>query len=140
MYSRLKYNFELSKLNRECEKIRKRYNKIKAEAKREEWQELRSEEGSYIVPLLERKAVLITRDLCRRANSLLVPLPDRSNKEFWEELHYEYGQALTDKGIWKIKEYIHEEKRQRRESFLCWVTPLIGLIGALIGLIAVLKK
>ena len=140
MFNRLKYKLALSKLNRKCEKIRKEYDKIKAKAKREEWEALHSEEGSQIVPILEKIALLKTRYFCQIADSLLVPLPDRSNKEFWEELHYEHGRSLTDKGIWKVKEYIREDKRQRRECFLCWITLLTGLIGVLIGLVAVLKK
>ena len=83
---------------------------------------------------------LHTKRFCRLGNKLLVPTPDRSNKEFWCEKHYGYGYTLTDKGICEIKKLIRQERRERREGYVVLLTALTGIIGAITGLAAVLRR
>lgn len=49
-----------------------------------------------------------------------------------------WGTYLADQGISDLRERIRKEAKERREAILAWIVPLIGLIGALIGLIAII--
>jgi hypothetical protein len=74
----------------------------------------------------------------------MVPLPDYSNKEFWDNSDFEGRMFLTSKGFWELKKLIRQEEKERREGIGFWMGIFIGItgaitgiIGALIGLIAV---
>lgn len=83
------------------------------------------------------------KKLTRKATSLGIEVPDKKNEEwYWQRtsLEGEPFTVLTDVGEAQLRTLI---RKHRRETFEWWVkiiSGLTGLIGTLIGLIAVLKK
>lgn len=141
MFEVIKYRWELRKLEKECDRIQDAYAKLKKNAKGDEHERLHWEEGSEVVPLLEKIDTLKTRRFCQIAERLMVPLPESKDKELWKELNY-IGErrALTDKGFWELKRLIRQEERERREGFIVWLAALTGIIGAITGLVAVIMR
>ena len=81
--------------------------------------------------------VLEARRLVKRANKLQVPVPNYSNKEMWKHVfNYRF---LTEKGKLHLINIIRKEKRERVGVFFKRASIVIGLIGALMALISVLK-
>jgi hypothetical protein len=89
-----------------------------------------------------------SRRLTDQARSLDVETPPLSAKEMW--IHHEDGERvwLSAKGRSQVRKLIDEEKARRFEVKTRWVTKiilplagiLVGIIGAITGLVAVLHK
>ena len=140
MLDGMKYRWRLRKLERQLNEIQRTYAKHRKGLSGEELVQLRAEEGSEADPVLEKIDVLTTRRFCQIANRLMVPLPDRSDEDLWEESPYGLGKVLTSKGIWELKKLIRQERRESREGFLWWLAALTGIVGAITGLVAVLTR
>ncbi len=140
MFEGMKYRWQLHKLENECSRIQKQYAKYKKGLSGSKLQEVDSEEGSEIWPVLEEIDRLKSRRLCQIADRLMVPLPDIQDKEQWKEQSYGQGRVLTSKGLWELRKLVREEKRERREGFVVWLAALTGIIGAMTGLAAVLSR
>ena len=140
MFEAIKYRWELRKLEKKCNRITEPYDKRRKGLSSQELEDLCSEIGSEISPVLEEINALKTRRFRQIANRLMVPLPESKDKELWEDLHYIGERALTDKGFWELKKLIRQEKRERREGFVVWLAALTGIVGALTGLSAVLMR
>jgi len=136
MFEAIKYRWELQKLDKECNRIEKNFEKHKKGLSGEQLEELRAEVGSEIWPVFEKIDALKTRRFRQIANRLMVPLPESKEKELWKDLHYAGGRALTDKGFWELKKFIRQERRERREGFVRWLAALTGIIGAIAGVVA----
>src|SRR6266404_1364489 len=68
---------------------------------------------------------------------------DRDPASPWEQSHFDYGYYLTPKGRSDLRALIRNEKNQRIESALKWiplVTAITGLLGVVIGLLALLLR
>jgi hypothetical protein len=82
------------------------------------------------------------------AERLLVPVPRRDDKTYWKEsFTNEEFKVLTDVGISHLRDLIREENKKRRDEWIFWIelgikfmTVLIGLAGAAIGVISIWKK
>ena len=121
MFEVIKYRWELHKLDKECNRIEKNFEKHKKGLSGEQLELLRAEVGSEIWPVFEKIDALKTRRFRQIANRLMVPLPvskDKEDKELWKDLDYVGGRALTDKGFWELKKLIRQEKQERREGFV----------------------
>jgi hypothetical protein len=90
-----------------------------------------------------------TDQLLKKARRLRVPrppMPKIIDGEFEESEDWELGQMgwwLTDKGIVKVREEIRKEEKWRREGRAHWMlllSGIAGVIGTIIGLVAVLRK
>ena len=86
-----------------------------------------------------------------QAERLLLPTPGLSEEEKWishEDLPYDYNwTVLTPKAMAELSLAIREEKKSRLEIWEsrakiagAIVTGLTGVIGTIIGLVAILKK
>lgn len=89
---------------------------------------------------------LLTGRLVRQAKRLRVPIPHRYKdglpSDHWYEGNYMGGWNLTNEGFSKLREEIRKEllaRHNSRTQWIFWVPALTGVIGALTGLIAVLK-
>lgn len=90
----------------------------------------------------ERRALFQAR-LLRKARRLYLPVPryTKENADLWERSAASYGRMLlTDKGIRQMLDDIRKEKMVRRDRLLAWIAPLTGVIGALTGLLAVMRR
>lgn len=131
---------ELRKLEKEYSRIDREYTKHKKGLSGEDLQNLLAEESSVICPILEKIDQLNSRRFCQIANKLMVPIPDRNDKEMWQEQPFSRRRILSSKGIWELKKLIRQEKRERREGFVVWLAASTGIIGAFTGLAAVLSR
>jgi len=140
MLNYLKDQIEIFKFYYEIRKIDNRFEKEYREAEKEgkEFEELEilgSVWSSESRPIELRIKNILSHKLVRKANKLNVPLPDYED-ERWEGTHKE---RLSDKGRFEVNKAVRQEIKDRREMWIPAITVITGLIGALIGLIAVLK-
>lgn len=101
--------------------------------------------------IYEDQETLYTDQLVRKARRLRVgvpPMPKYINHfEYEESEDWTYGPQhswrLTVKGIAKVRDEIRKEEKWRQERRAHWIqfgASLIGIIGALTGLVAVFRK
>ena len=83
---------------------------------------------------------LSTAYLVDCANRLFIPIPERTDQLMWSESSYERRQVLTHKGISTLRTAIRAEQKEQREFFVTVLASLIGIIGAITGLVAVFHK
>jgi hypothetical protein len=92
-----------------------------------------------------------SRDLMDQAAGLYVPTPGPNEKDKWvskEDLNsFENWSVLTPEAMTELRSAIRKERRERREAIESWakilaavITVVTGLVGAVIGLVAVWKK
>ncbi|NTW58736.1 MAG: hypothetical protein HGB21_10580 [Nitrospirae bacterium] len=74
------------------------------------------------------------------AEKMLLPYPRTINDDEWEKDGLTDSYYLKNKVIARLRSAIRNEKKDRLDLFRNWITILIGLIGALTGLMAVLKR
>ena len=79
---------------------------------------------------------LTSRYYLKKAYDYSIPIPDDS----WEVIDVFDRQALTVDGVNKIRTELRKIKKENAEIYLPYFTLLVGLIGALTGLFAVLSK
>lgn len=86
---------------------------------------------------------LITADYHRKADALSVPFPSYQEEAYWEEVDNQLTQqilrCLSPRGEALVRAAIREERRHRREAVGYWFGIVIGVIGAISGLISVFK-
>ena len=89
----------------------------------------------------EEIAVLITQYFRHKAEKKFLPVPPINDKDgFWEQGQYTGKWYLTKKGITELQSLIRKDGKEKREMFSYWISILFGLIGAITGLIAVIKR
>jgi len=70
-----------------------------------------------------------------------LPTPSLSEKDgLWERSSNTGDYYLTDKGIAEMRGIIRKDTKEKMEIFSYWGGLLIGLIGAITGLVAVIKR
>ncbi len=136
----LKYRRRLSLLNKQYDKEEKPYSKLISEAKGDEKQQLLSEAGSILAPIDDEINCLKSRRLCQIANSLIVPIPKMQDVTYWEFSHYTGGYFLITEGINEVRKRIRQERKDRCDLVLSWIPAVVGILGGLIGLVAVIKN
>jgi hypothetical protein len=88
-----------------------------------------------------------SRSLVSQAESLDIVLPPDSDGGSWKTNKLYTHPFLTPKGRYQVRKFIDAEKARRFEVRTLWVTKivlplagvLVGIIGALTGLVAVLQ-
>ena len=81
---------------------------------------------------------ILTRELTNKARKYYIELPDRNDEKIWEnEVGY---YILTDHGKSTLSKQIKAHLREDYEFIFKVISVLIGLIGALTGLVAVINK
>lgn len=100
------------------------------------------ERASFFFMIEDQKNQLISKDLLRQANEYGVPVPSLDNNDAWEDrmgMHF-----LSVNGAANLRSVIRREINERwdlRIKILGIVVPaVVGILGALIGLVAVWKK
>jgi hypothetical protein len=148
MFSAIKYQLQIWRLNRELERIDRRYLPAReaekgANANPPPWS---GEYGQARYALMGRIRVLETSDLLRRAARERVPAPDDGDENAWLEAHGG-GWFLSDAAFAALRSAIRKERNEKwdfRFKVLgvlgLFVSMATGFIGALIGLVAALKK
>jgi len=133
---------ELQRKRRELDKISKFYateiRRAKTENKSsDEIDKLVDEFFAETYVIEEEIKALISRGWERKAERLFLPIPPHDEEDMWEVGDVTRRYYLTPAGITKLRGLIREETAARRKAVLEWVTPLVGIIGAITGLLAV---
>lgn len=77
----------------------------------------------------------------RLANRMLIPVPEfKIDGGAWMESRETGLYHLTPQALHELRATIRAEKKARREEWTIWLALFIGAIGALSGLIAIIKK
>lgn len=140
----LKFRYRLWKLERERSQFEHKYMELIEAAKKapkhpdEEdqlWAEFFSEKELFDEPI----SAFRTGYWMTAASRLMVPIPDRNEEGMWEKARLSpRHEFLTIKGIAEIRSAIRKERRESREPFVMWASLVIGIIGALTGLVSIL--
>ena len=145
MIDYLKYRYKIGILNDSrlkteeayCRKIKKAREQKKSH---EEIESLERDEIFELVMIKEEISILITGYLIKKANKWFVPIPGYNEEKMWEKCNAISDQkVLTTMGINTVKQAIRNELKGRIELFIMVAAALTGIIGALTGLIAVIK-
>jgi len=138
--SYLEYRFRLSELERLQLKVHEDHKPLVAKAKNyQEREELEHAEWSDYREIGYEIQGLRSNRLLKKAHRYEITIPSRSNDDLWEQSNY--GEwVLTEKGTQELKSLIRTEKKERRDVIAWWVNMTLGLIGAMIALISVMKS
>jgi hypothetical protein len=86
---------------------------------------------------------LQTKYYQKKCNQLVISMPEQNDKLYYYKFDFDDDAGdrdiLTILGFQKVRTSIRQEEKEKREAFGFWVTLLIGLIGAIIGLVSILK-
>ena len=146
MIDKLKYYWRLKKLYKKQEITKKVYDNLIKKAKKEgkkgnEIQRLYSEAGSEYFLIQDQIDILITSYLKSEANKLILPIPEDDDIKMWKEAPDMCPyKVLSEKGVTELRSAIRRERKERREAHISWIAIIIGLIGAITGLLAVILK
>jgi hypothetical protein len=78
-----------------------------------------------------------SRFLVAKASEMILPIPNFEDKTMWRD--DQMGRTcLTDLGINALRAAVRTERKARLEMFLMWVPGVVGILGTLIGLAAIL--
>jgi len=84
---------------------------------------------------------LVTNHMIAIAKKLMIEQPEYSDDSMWAEARYVgRNKILSEKGIAKLRSDIRKERNERVNLWIPWITTIIGLVGALTGLMAILMK
>jgi len=99
----------------------------------------------------DEEATLQTHYLCDLAAKRLIPLPEMSDAALlgkpersskWRQGTTYVGLILTDEGLRELHVALRNDRRERLEIVRSWVATIVpgltGLIGVIIGLLAVI--
>ncbi|HYW67936.1 MAG TPA: hypothetical protein VFB10_14665 [Candidatus Dormibacteraeota bacterium] len=140
-----KVGFYEWQLEREWRKIARRAKKEKNPGIEEEWHKARRWEHEE---LGWTRREIVSRDLMREASNLLLPTPSYADKTKWDEsaVNMGFGAILTKEATNELRFAIRQERRARRETIEFYLKVIAtvltigtGIVGALIGLFAILK-
>ena len=96
----------------------------------------------------EEESSYLTRQLLRSARRLHVPIPsmhgpDGTESEQWYQGSQTGHWCLTLSGVRRLREEIRSEQKARHEhraQLVVWLSALTGIIGAITGLVAVIRS
>jgi hypothetical protein len=71
------------------------------------------------------------------AHKLVIPVPNFSDNLMWDKLG-DSLHCLSEHGINKLRVDIRAERKARVDLFVMWMPGIVGILGALIGLAAIL--
>lgn len=146
MFERLRFSLAVRRLIKQQNETDKTYkDSIQAERqgqnRYEEIEGIRAEAGHYWFEIEDEISRLRTRYLCRTANRLILPIPNRKNDKMWEDTTSDaIEKVLTTAGIAELRSLIRKEKKERVEQAAILIAALTGIIGTITGLLAVVLK
>lgn len=143
-YIKFRWNLRLlrKKLNKDEKEYKNLINKARKDKKsRDDIEAINSEAAHFYYSNREEIQLLITKYYIELSDKLLIPLPDRSDKQMWEECNYvSTRKILTTEGLFKLRSTIRQNKKEQMEIYMPFFTLAVALVAALTGLFAVLTK
>lgn len=93
--------------------------------------------------LYEWRRLVQTEYYRKIAGRLLVQMPSLEDQTMYDQVEWDNDHKqpryLTDKGFKTIRDAIREERKHRREAVGYWFGIIVGVIGALTGLVSAFK-
>lgn len=90
------------------------------------------------------RRLILTRFLRFQADRLEVDFPNTADQTMFGRVEWDDDESepyyLTDLGLRLAQERIRAEKKHRREVVAFWIASVVGFIGAITGMISVLKN
>lgn len=142
----LSYRWNLRKLHRQRSRTVGVYKCMQEEARkekksREDIEILISGEMFEVDMIDDEIETLESRYLIESARKLVLPIPAfDKDSDTWDESKITRRFRLSKKAMVEIRSLVRKERKERREGMMLWLAALIGLIGALSGLLAVWKS
>ena len=144
----LSYRIALFKLNRKRSKQASVISKLVKEARKtggeRKAQEIRESESFDLEIIYDEILQLLSWYILSKANKRFLPTPPFSEEDgMWERSNYTGKYHLTEKGFREVRGMIRKDTKERMELLSYWspwIGLLIGVIGALTGLVAVIKR
>jgi hypothetical protein len=140
----LPYRYKLFRLQIERRKTQQFYSNAYRKAKqqnkgRQELDDIGAEEQHFVETVDDEIAQLQSRYLKSKAEKLFLPVPEFSLKsEKWERSDVSGRYRLTRAAMLELRSAIRAERKESSELARSWLTGLTGLVGVLIGLLAVI--
>ena len=143
-HTRLRTRIRLWRLDRQQRRLDAEGNRIKKKSHYEwrKWQN--SYAGLDYMAIESEETELMSEELIYQAYKRFIPIPPRRDKAKWETTPESSQGVLTREAMTELRAAIRKEDSERRAVAEWWVKVvggilgiLTGLIGALIGLVAV---
>jgi hypothetical protein len=139
------YRKALFKLDQKRQRVSEALSKLVEEARKTggeaKAQEVYQIEGFDFDMIDDEILDLVSLYLVNKANKRLLPVPPLSEKDgLWERSNFTGRYHLTDKGITEIRKIIRRDTKEILEILSPYIGIVFGLIGAVTGLIAVIKR
>jgi hypothetical protein len=108
-------------------------------APREDREKLEKSAASEIGSITDSLHNLHYDYLWNQAARLMIPIPDPRDTDNWEDSEFgPFGRRPRKKAINELRAAVRAEKKARMDLLVIWLPSVIGIIGALTGLAAVL--
>lgn len=89
----------------------------------------------------EEISILITDFLIGQADKRFLPLPEYDDEKMWEACYeIRNRKVLTNLGITTVRSALWNDRKERIELLVKVLAAIIGILGALTGLFAVIQR
>jgi hypothetical protein len=92
----------------------------------------------------QRRRMIVTRYLRFKADRLGAQVPSTDEHGIYERVEWDDDPSepyyLTDAGVRLLRDRIRQEEKYRTDKVAFWVTSLVSISGALIGVISVMRN
>jgi 5-formyltetrahydrofolate cyclo-ligase len=138
----IRFRWDLYQIERQERKLDRRHKQIIRAAKKrggtsEELYGLERDRAIGGWHFQDEIRKLHSRYLCSQASRMLLPQPDQKDEMMWEKETPDRI-CLTERGINHMRALVRAERKAQTELLLMWVPGVVGTLGALIGLAAIL--
>ncbi len=146
MWDWMRFRWQLSKLQRSLRRVDRIYEKHIQNAYRDKdsgqsADKIRQERHWETSLIDDEISILVTRYLLARANRKFLPNPSHDEgKGYWDESRQLGTRYLTSAGITELRRTLRAERADASGFWLSTLSTLIGIIGALTGLVALLLQ
>lgn len=140
-FDEIPYQFKLAMLRRSQRSISAFYAPKVEQARKDEpakLQQIWHDENEEYSLIEEEIRQLQTRHLTRIAHDLF--LPNELQTADWEEGNRTGARYISLEAANRLESAIRKKQAERRQALQFWLAGTTGIIGALTGLVAVIKK
>jgi len=124
--------------------------KIKEAKAKKETQEVRRLQDKHswnLAEIRDSRNARIQRKWIRKAGKLMIPLPPQDiermlndDDDNWEISRPANEALLKPQAMINLRREVRREQKESRDGYIRWITVVVGLVGALTGLVSVLLR
>jgi hypothetical protein len=138
MFDWLRYRCQLAMLQRRRRRLQAQYSKESREAekqKKSHFELYGRSTSKKEMSIAHAITSLETLYLCSQAEKYMLPAPVLDDFEVDNDSKYAY---LTPEAMMQLRSQIRTEQKERSDLARSWLSGITGLIGVLIGLLAII--